>query len=288
MSTKHALGDGIKLTSIDDRYESLMRALGTGYGKVSGGGALKAANRDDHSGDVAPLVAGSAHDHPRRKILDIPRDKSGLAIQPLHDDAERRRQENERRLYAANHFKYADKYTGNTRTWDPQGKYNCGRCNQVEGTDCLLLDIEWVHIERGSCGDWENVCAGDFEPRHKYKNPKGAGYDIAVVGWGCPNCPWAERAYGVDDAGRSLYCRKFATRVDSTACCVINGAKTVPLGADGVPRDKADKSLVSADRLVRRRGDKTRPSVVNRRSPEALDAGGATELSNSARIVVIR
>lgn len=286
MSNKRTFNN-IELVSIDDRYASLTRALGTGYGKVSGGGALKAANRGDDNGTLLRVVERH-HDHPRRKIIDIHRDKSGLAIQPAHDDAERRRQENERRLYAANHFKYADKYTGNTRTWDPTGKYNCGRCNQVEGTDCLLLDIEWVHLERGSCGDWENICAGDFEPRHKYKNPKGAGYDIAVVGWGCPNCPWVERAYSVDDAGRSLYCRKFATRVDSTACCVINGAKTVPLNASSLPSDKTDKALVSVDKLTRRHADKERPKVVDRRSPRPLDGGGAVELSKGSDIVVIR
>lgn len=264
------------------RWLVAIKALASGYGRVSGGGAIRAANR----GDV-----GS----PRRHIVTLPRDADGLCIQPKLDSARRQRAERDLRNYAANHFKYADKYTGNTRTWDPEGRYNCGRCNQVEGSECLLLDIPWVHRERGSCGDWEDVCAGDFEPRTHYKNPKSAGYDIAVVGWSCARCPYAEHAYAADSQGRSLFCRKFGCRVFSDACCVINGAKTVPLDANGLPAAGADKALVPVDRIVgehRRRREEAklkkmyptiiasaRPSTSSPASPAPLDPGGAAELS---------
>ncbi len=174
-----------------------------------------------------------------RKIAALPRGTDGLIIQPTHDGSEYQRDEQHRRDFAANHFKYADPYTGIGRTFDPQGRYNCGRCNQAKDSKCLLLDIEKIDRKQGSCGDWENLCAGDIEFPTHYKSPKVAGYDIAVVGWGCNNCPYGERAYRPDTQGRSVFCGKFGTRVFWNACCVINGAKTVPIGDNGLPKQVA-------------------------------------------------
>src|SRR5579863_6246436 len=117
-----------------------------------------------------------------RKIITGPRGKNGLFIQPRDNSPEREVEENHHREGFANHFKFADPYTGNTRTYDPEGRYNCGRCNQADGVKCLLVAIKRINRSAGSCGDWENTCAGDPEMRLVEKSVASAGYGIAANG----------------------------------------------------------------------------------------------------------
>lgn len=163
-----------------------------------------------------------------RKIVDLKRGKDGLFIEPDKDSADRQRDEQHRRDGAASHFHYADPFTGITRTYDDQGDYNCGRCNQADGTDCLLVKGK-IDRPAGSCGDWEDICAGDSEIDLDYKTPETAGYGIAAngKGFGCHRCPFASRAKNIDSRERDLWCGKFAARVFQNACCVLNGAALV-------------------------------------------------------------
>ena len=118
------------------------------------------------------------------------------------------------------------------RTFDEQGDYNCGRCNQANGYKCLLVDITEIDREAGSCGDWEILCAGDPEMKLNEKSVDAAGYGIAAngKGFGCHRCPFASRAFSPDSRGRDLYCGKGDFRVFFNACCVLNGA---PLAKSG-------------------------------------------------------
>lgn len=187
--------------------------------------------------EIAPmLVIGTARPVERR-IINPKRGEDGLFVQPHDMGPERERDEQHNRDRFASHFKYADPYTGNTRTFDEAGDYNCGRCNQVNGVECLLLKIEAVDREVGSCGDWENLCAGDFEMTLHLKSPDSAAYAIAQgAGWGCHRCPFASSAYQPDSRGRQLYCGKMDARVFWNACCAINGAEAVPLDKHGMPK----------------------------------------------------
>ena len=173
-----------------------------------------------------------------RQILDPRRGDDGLCIQPHDDSPQREVVENHNRQRFANHFKYADVFCGNTRTWDPEGRYNCGRCNMLYDDDgCLLLAIPKVDAEAGSCGDWEDTDSGDPEMVLHQKSIEGAGYGVAAngVGWGCHRCPYASRAHSPDSRGRDMYCGKGDFRVFPTACCVINGAKSLRLDGHGQP-----------------------------------------------------
>jgi hypothetical protein len=166
---------------------------------------------------------------PVRVILSPKRGEDGLFVQPKDFSAEREVTENHNRLRFANHFKFADQYTGNTRTFDEQGDYNCGRCNQADGTKCLLVNTKKIDLDAGSCGDWENICAGDPEMALFEKTPEAAGYGVAAngKGFGCIRCPYATRAHQPDSRGRELYCGKGDFRTFGNACCGINGAETV-------------------------------------------------------------
>lgn len=169
-----------------------------------------------------------SYDDNDREILN-PKRKNGLFVQPDDDSAEREVTENHNRERFASHFKFADMYTGNTRTYDEDGRYNCGRCNQADGTKCLLVKILAINLKAGSCGDWENIDAGDPEMRLHEKSIASAGYGVAAngIGFGCQRCPYASAAYEPDSRGRDLYCGKGDFRTYSTACCGLNGAPEV-------------------------------------------------------------
>lgn len=178
---------------------------------------------------------------PVRDIITPKTGPDGLFVQPDDASAKREVVEFKNRMRFANHFNYADMYTGNTRSYDEQGRYNCGRCNMEDQGGCLLLKIAKIDEEAGSCEDWENECAGDTEMVLHHKTPEAAIYDVAANGktWGCKVCPYASKAYAPDSRGRTLYCGKGDFRVYPTACCGINGAPTKN-GDQPSPRTAAD------------------------------------------------
>jgi hypothetical protein len=175
-----------------------------------------------------------------RPIVKPPVGDDGLFVQPKDYRPEREVIEDHNRRRFANHFHYADPYTGETRTFDPRGNYNCGRCNMADGKDCLLVKIKAIDPMAGSCGDWEDEWAGDSEMRLKLKTVETAGYGIAQngKGFGCSRCPYASKAYTDDSLGRDLYCGKGDFRVFGNACCGLNGAPVVPIDNQGVPKAK--------------------------------------------------
>jgi len=174
---------------------------------------------------------------PTRVIRNPTRDKDGLVIQPDDASAEREVVMNENRLRFASHFKFADQFTGLTRTHDELGRYNCGRCNQQQKGFCqlvydkvrgTLLKLLPEALQAGSCGDWENICAGDPEMRLGLKSLESAGFGIAVngIGFSCARCPFAEPAKHADSRGRQGFCRLGDFTTFWTACCGLNGAPT--------------------------------------------------------------
>lgn len=173
-----------------------------------------------------PIKSEINQETPKRKIIFVQRLKNGLIEQSEEVGPDREIVEAHNRERFANHFKYADPYSGNTRTFDEKGNYNCGRCNMAEGNTCLLVKIPSIDLRAGSCGDWENTCAGDPEmPLHE-KSPVVASYGVAAngEGFGCNRCPYASKAVAPDSRGRTLYCGKGDFRVFPNACCALNGA----------------------------------------------------------------
>lgn len=165
-------------------------------------------------------------ENPGRVLEDLPYSSDGLFLEPKEYDEVK---ENHRRLAAANHFEYADPWTGNTRTYDPMGKYVCGYCNQVEGIKCALLKIFRINRKIGSCAKWEDQCKGDTETKLNQLTSEEAAYGEAAngVGFGCARCPYGKKARAPDSKGRAVWCGKIAARVLQTTCCRLNGAKTV-------------------------------------------------------------
>lgn len=161
-----------------------------------------------------------------RRIIEPNLDDNGLSIQPPDVGPLREEYERLRREFWANHFSYADPWIGRSRTYDPTGRYNCSRCNMVDGLRCLLLKIPEINPIGGSCSHWEDQCAGDAEMRVNAIPPDGAAYAETEDpdGWGCRHCWWAEPAVAPDSMGRTLYCRRADCRVLETACCAVNSA----------------------------------------------------------------
>jgi hypothetical protein len=176
-----------------------------------------------------------------RKIVSPPRGSDGLFIQPKlrkETDPDRETAEAHNRERLANHFNYADLYTGVARTFDPAGNYRCGECNMDDGAKCLLVTVKRLDEEAGSCKHWEDQYAGDSEMELGLIEPEYAGYAIAEngKGWGCHRCPFASPAHAPDSLGRDLYCGKGECRVDRNACCDLNGLEQVPVNAEGMPK----------------------------------------------------
>jgi hypothetical protein len=174
---------------------------------------------------------------PVRLVIDLKRTANGLFVEPNKSGPEYELQESHRRMGFAEGYKYADETTGNTRTFDPAGDYNCGICNKANGTKCLFVCDgstsnyqKPIAIDRnaGSCGYWENLCAGDPELNNPQKPRAVAVYGVAVngKGFGCHRCPFASRAHQPDSRGRDLFCGKGCFRVPGNACCELNGAPT--------------------------------------------------------------
>lgn len=169
---------------------------------------------------------------PERPVLTMKRGKDDLFVEPDDSDPQTLMEENHNRLRFANKYFYADPYEGNTKSNDKIGRYNCGRCNQYQdpGDKCLLLDIPKVDSEAGSCQFWEVICAGDPELVLNRSTPEQSNYGVAEngVGFGCQRCPFASKSErGPDSLGRSMWCGLGAFRIFPTACCALNGAKTI-------------------------------------------------------------
>lgn len=185
--------------------------------------------------DTAPIV---------RPVETWERGSDFLVIQSPEDDPEVRRKEIHRREAMSAELNYADETAGISKTFDREGRYNCGRCNKAYEGKCLVVTQSdgktaiKVDLEAGSCRYWERICAGDAEAWRLYASIDLAAYAIAAngVGWGCARCRWARLAYEPDDMGRALYCTKGNARVDAMGCCAINGATVVEIDADGNPK----------------------------------------------------
>ena len=199
--------------------------------------------------------ASVEQDTPVRLVIDLPRDeKTSLFIQPETVGPEYEFEEAHRRHAFAEGYKYADETTGNTRTFDPKGDYGCNGCNKANGTKCLFVcedddPLQAIDIDpvAGSCGYWEDTCAGDPELNNPQKSRTAAVYGVRKGGgpghvFGCHECPFATDAYAPDSRGRKKFCGKGGFRVAWNACCELNGAETI----DAAKPAEKDKAAVQA------------------------------------------
>lgn len=204
----------------------------------------------------------------------------GFYAQPTESDDRRDARERVNRALFVKHLSYADQHVGDPESFDQAGDYNCGRCAQIDGDRCLLVDVDRVDRAAGSCSDWETMDGGEPAAVTQVKSPEAAAYAVADngEGWGCKRCPAAEPATPPDVEGRGLYCRKGDFRVPDNACCAMNGAKVAerPIPAARLARDKTSGAL-GADVGVAPSGDEqshgTQRNQYPARSP-ATDPNG--------------
>jgi hypothetical protein len=147
-------------------------------------------------------------------------------------------------------FNYADEYAGNAITFDTEGRYNCGRCNMIEGEQCLLLAVRRVNLEAGSCEDWEVQSDGDRELALFRKPAAVSSYGIARSGegFGCSRCPYSVEAKNADDRGRTRWCGWGAFHQTDAGCCAANGAELTD--EDPGETDPAELPALAADSVT--------------------------------------
>src|SRR5882724_3338994 len=151
--------------------------------------------------------------------------KTGYCIEPDEDSPQRRQIEKHNRERWAHLQDYAGADAGLQNTRDPNGKYNCGDCNQVipKIDDCWVIDLKKkLDPAKSSCRKWERTCKGDFEMNwHGSKNriseamsnfgTRSGGGPNEV--FGCHNCPIGITSkLGKDDLGNDLYCQEADAR----------------------------------------------------------------------------
>ncbi len=165
----------------------------------------------------------------RRPIKNLPRGKDGLFIEPDKLTPQVLITLSHNRDRFAKHFNYADEYgAGESNSYDHHGDYECGRCNQADGTTCLLIKKNNIDLMAGSCRHWESIRAGDPEMFLQREEVGPAAYGVAKngYGFGCHRCPYSKRANNKDDVGRDSWCGFGGFHITSTACCELNGAAT--------------------------------------------------------------
>ena len=163
-----------------------------------------------------------------RQIVNLPCGKDDLFTEPAMTPTNQKMFDHNRERFEK-HFNYADPFSESQKTYDQRGNYNCGRCNQADGNNCLLLKLKYINRKAGSCGDWERIEVSDPELRLKRKDAAAAVYGVAKngEGFGCHRCPFSKLAKNKDNKGRTHWCGYGAFHNTSNACCSLNGAATV-------------------------------------------------------------
>ena len=194
---------------------------GSGRGGGGGGGGFGGASEGSGEGDAAIVLD-------ERPIIAFPRDSAGLLIEPDELSPQTQMTIDHNRERFAKHYNYADEIYGDENSYDLQGDYNCGRCNQADGEKCLLVKIAKIDRTAGSCRQWESVREGDPEMPLFRESPDLAAYGVAVngEGFGCKRCPYSKPAKNKDDQGRRHWCGYGGFHQTPTACCALNGAET--------------------------------------------------------------
>lgn len=177
---------------------------------------------------------------PTRKVIDLPKDSQGLFIQPDKLTPEFAIQIEHNRERMAKKWEYADEFTGDAKSYDEKGDYNCGSCNQATGMTCLLVYDDskmkftplTINRQYGSCGKYEIVCSGDPELRAHRLPSTVANYGVRKGGssghvFGCHECPFAKPSKWLDSRKRTHWCGYGASTIMLNACCTLNGAPTI-------------------------------------------------------------
>lgn len=122
-------------------------------------------------------------------------------------------------------FQYADPWSGDSRTFDQTGNYDCKDCNKYEPESCLAVEGK-IDPDHGSCRHWEDKDAGDSELKFAEKISKDlADYGVTPnEGFSCKRCEYHTEAKSADSHGRDQFCKKGAFRVYRDGCCALNDA----------------------------------------------------------------
>lgn len=134
---------------------------------------------------------------------------------------------------------YADEFFGDSRLFDPTGRYLCGghegntdsSCNKflpdpggspVGNCTLYVGDINGV---LGGCDYWIRF-AGPEQPElllcQPYPRDQGYVEHRDGEGFGCVRCIHAAEAKRADSKGRATWCRWWGMRVTQNACCKQN------------------------------------------------------------------
>lgn len=192
--------------------------------------------KDDEISQDWQRIKGKHTVQPVRPIQTFPKDEKGLFIQPDTLTPKLALQIEHNRQRMAKKWDYADEFCGDTHTLDIKGNYNCGTCNQADGTTCLLVEDDGkplkIDLKYGSCGKYEILDAGDPELRGNRLPAEVANYGIRKGGsanrvFGCHECPYALKTKWPIANDRIYWCALGATTVQKNSCCTLNGAPTL-------------------------------------------------------------
>lgn len=118
-------------------------------------------------------------------------------------------------------------YAESGPTFDPAGKYLCGRCDMRKGdVDCMRVESP-ISLKIGSCMIYTYGATPEKDPPMPRKLTQiEAKYSERPVSkrFGCIGCEYSAEAKEKDSAGRPSWCRFWGVHIQPKACCMMNDA----------------------------------------------------------------
>ncbi len=113
--------------------------------------------------------------------------------------------------------------------YDPEGLYICEDCNMaLKPNGCTHVSGN-ISMVDGGCQIWkrgEQMGKEDQLPIKISQLEANYGERPEAKGFGCfPRCQYADKAKGVDEEGRSVWCGYWGVHVMPKACCFEHSGK---------------------------------------------------------------
>lgn len=153
------------------------------------------------------------------------------------------KKESEFRIIAHDTAQYAEEGP----SFDPTGKYLCGTCFYMLGTnECAFVEGDDISPENGTCRYWKKADGTNPVPLERKYDKEEAGYTERPhgEGFGCARCDYGAAAKAPDSKGRESWCSRFGMHVEPLACCAKNeGDNDIVFNKDGKRKRAAAKEL---------------------------------------------
>ena len=154
--------------------------------------------------------------------------------------------------------------TDDINGYDPEARYNCGRCDMRENSDQCMRVEGPVNFEIGGCRLFHLGEPEDKPPMKTKFTKEEVKYGENEGGFSCARCKYGDVAKSPDKEGRNYFCDFWGMHVIPTACCsewekgssdkmVTSSTKSYGMGTPigGTPNQPAPEEVEEENELVK-------------------------------------